>query len=306
MFVTRRRDFLRALFAGVATASVARPSAAQDAIGATRLTSRVLLFTGAGGNVVVLDSPDGVLMVNGGVRERSAALLAKVAQECGRRPVRTLVNTDWHPDHSGSNETLGAGGTRIIAHENTKQYLGSPMSIDWESRTYKPLARQGLPTETFYTTGTTDVGGERVEYAHLGQAHTDGDIYVFFREANVLACGDVVSVGAYPMPDYTAGGWLGGLVNATKALLDLSNADTRIVPGRGPVLARPDLQAQHDMLNTVRERVVKMMKQGMGAEEMVTAGVTKEFDARWGAPQQFVANVYRGMWLHVRELGGIV
>ncbi len=149
-------------------------------------------------------------------------------------------------------------------------------------------------------------GTERVEYGHLGQAHTDGDIYAFFPGPNVLMAGDVLSVGKYPICDYTTGGWLGGLVNATKTLIDLTNADTRVVPGVGLVQTRADLQAQHDMLATLRERLGKMMRQGMGSDDMIAAGATKDFDEKWGNPDLFVSTTYRGMWLHVRELGGIV
>ena len=303
----RRRALVRLLLSGAASAPFwTRLSAESPTVAATRLTETVLLVTGAGGNVVVLNQPDGVLMVNGGTRERSAELLRVVREQTGGRRVLTLFNTDWHPEHTGSNQTLGEGGTRIIAHENTKQYLANEMVIDWENRTYKPLPRPALPTETFYTSGTLTFGDERVEYGHLGQAHTDGDIYAFLPRANVLVAGDVMTVGTYPMPDYVSGGWLGGLMTATKTLLDRANADTRIIPGTGPVQTRADLQAQFDMLSGLRERMTKMMRQGMSAEDMLAAGITKEFDAKWGTPELFVANAYRGMWLHVRELGGIV
>ena len=125
-------------------------------------------------------------------------------------------------------------------------------------------------------------GGQTIEYAPLGQAHTDGDIYVFFRDANVLVVGDMMTAGKYPIGDYTSGGWLGGLVTATKTLLDLANPDTRIVPGEGPVQTRADLQAQYDMLSASRDAFVKMMRQGMSADEMLAAGATKAFDATLG------------------------
>jgi glyoxylase-like metal-dependent hydrolase (beta-lactamase superfamily II) len=118
--------------------------------------------------------------------------------------------------------------------------------------------------------------------------------------------GDVLTVGKYPIADYTSGGWLGGLLTATRTLLDLSNPDTRVIPGTGPVQTRADLQAQFDMLTTLRERFAKMMRQGMSANDMLAAGATKEFDAKWGDPKLFVPVSYRGLWLHVRELGGIV
>jgi glyoxylase-like metal-dependent hydrolase (beta-lactamase superfamily II) len=301
-----RRRFLQLLLASAAAASLPWRVRADGAMGATRLSPTVLLVTGAGGNVVVLEGSDGLLMVNGGRRDRSADLLRLIARECGNRRVVTLFNTDWHPDHTGSNESLAATGTRILAHENTKQYLGAELVVGWENRTYPPLPARALPTDTFYTSGTMTFGSEQVDYRYLGQAHTDGDIAVFFPASNVLVAGDVVTVGQYPIPDYTSGGWIGGLMTATKTLLDMTNADTRIVPGVGPVQTRADLQAQYDMLSTLRDRFVKLMRQGLGVDEMIATDATKEFDSRWGRSDVFIPVVCRGMWLHVRELGGIV
>ena len=301
-----RRHFLQVLIGSAAAVSMPWRVHADTPIAATRLTPKLLVLTGAGGNVVVLDDPDGLLMVNGGRREQSADLRQAIARECGGRRIVTLFNTDWHPHHTGSNESLAATGTRILAHEHTRQYLGAELVIDWEKRTYPPLPARALPTETFYTSGAMTFGREHVDYRYLGQAHTDGDVAVFFPAANVLVAGDVVTVGQYPIPDYASGGWIGGLVTATKTLLDMSNAETRIVPGTGPIQTRADLQTQYDMLSTLRDRFIKMMRQGMGVDEMIATAATREFDARWGRPEPFIPVVCRGMWLHVRELGGIV
>jgi glyoxylase-like metal-dependent hydrolase (beta-lactamase superfamily II) len=277
-----------------------------DSLSATRLSDIVTVISGAGGNVVVATGPDSVVMINGGVQDRSADLLKMVAEQSGGKRVATLFNTDWHPDHTGSNEPLGKSGTAIVAHEHTKQYLANDVFVEWQKRSYTARPAVALPSKTFYTTGKMTLGSEPIEYGHLGQAHTDGDIYVFLRSSNVLVAGDMVSVGKYPIADYTSGGWLGGMVTATKTLLDLSNADTRIVPGAGPVQTRADLQAQYDMLNAIRERFIKMVRQGMGANDMLAAGITKDFDEKWGSPTLFLPVTYRGMMLHVRELGGIV
>jgi glyoxylase-like metal-dependent hydrolase (beta-lactamase superfamily II) len=302
-----RRSFLRLLCA-VASACAVRATGAQshDPIGVTPLGRKMRLLTGAGGNVVVLNGGESLLLVNGGAAEHSAQLLSALADGTGGKRVEILFNTDWHPGHSGSNETLGRGGTRIIAHQHTRQYLGAELFVDWENRTYAPLPARALPTETFSTTGRMTFGGERVEYGHLGQAHTDGDIYVFFPDSNVLVVGDVLSVGKYPIADYTTGGWLGGLANATRTLVELSNDETQIIPAAGPVQTRAYLRAQQEMLAAMRDRLAKMMRQGLGAREMLAAGVTKEFDATWGDPELFLSTSYRGLWLHVRELGGIV
>jgi glyoxylase-like metal-dependent hydrolase (beta-lactamase superfamily II) len=308
-----RREFVVCLAGGVAGLSLAprwtsRLAAQQrhPSITAARLADNLFHIAGAGGNVILLTAPDGALMVNGGLPERSAELMTVVAEQTAGARVTTLVNTDWHLEHTGSNETLGEAGATILAHEHTKQYLATEMHVDWQKKVYKPRPAKALPTRTFYNAGSLTVGKTRVEYGPLGQAHTDGDIFVHFPDANVLVAGDVLSVGKYPIADYRSGGWLGGLMTATKTLLDMANAETRVVPGVGPIQTKADLQAQFDMLSAVRERFVKMMRQGMGSEEMLAAGLTKEFDARWGNPELFMTTNYESMWLHVRELGGVV
>ena len=313
-----RRDFLQ-LALGAAGLSLAPRALAQArppsspvsevrhaALTTSQLGENLTVISGAGGNVVVVNAPDGVVMVNGGLAERSPELLKKVDEVSGGKRVHALFNTDWHRDHTGSNESLGKSGTEIIAHENTRQYLGNRIHVDWQDRTYKPMPSYALPKHGLYTTGKMTIGNERVEYGHLGQAHTDGDIYVFFPNSNVLVAGDALTVDAYPIPDYVSGGWIGGFVAAVKTMIDVTNADTRVVPGTGPVQTRADLQAEHDMLAAVRERLIKLVRQGMGVDEIVGAGATKEFDERWGDPEVFLRVTWRGMMLHVRELGGIV
>jgi glyoxylase-like metal-dependent hydrolase (beta-lactamase superfamily II) len=205
-----------------------------------------------------------------------------------------LVITDWHPAHNGMNEAIRKSGATVVAHEYTRQYLS------------RAGLKGGLPSKTFYTSETLTFGGDTVECQHLGQAHTDGDISVFFRGANVLAVGDMLTPGRYPIPDVASGGWLGGMMTATKTLLDLANEQTHVVPGAGEVQTRAALDAQHRMLSAVRERFVKMMRQGMSADDMLAGGITQEFDAQFGDPKAFIHAAYKGMWLHVRELGGIV
>ena len=315
-----RRELL-AILMGAAGLSLARTASGQapraaggserspssaDPITPVRLSDTLVLFAGAGANVIVVTDADGAAMVNGGRHERSADLLASVARETGNRRVKVLFNTEWRPEYTGSNETLGTAGATIIAHENTRQYLANEIFVDWENRTYKPLPARALPTRTFYTSGRMTFGAERIEYAHLGQAHTDGAISVFFPASNVLVAGGALAVGTYPIPDYTAGGWLGGLIAANRKLLATATADTRIVPGIGPLQTRADLQAQLDMLTALMDRFVKMMKQGLGPDDILASAPTAAYDAQWGSPDVFIPAAYRSLWLHVRELGGIV
>ena len=305
-----RRHFLATLITGgagltLSYQALARPRAA-TALTATKITDNFAHIAGGSGNVLVLGGPDGLLLVDGALPEQSADLLQFIGSEFRGQKIQVLFNTDWHPEHTGSNEMIRRAGAKIIAHENTKLWLGADFVCDWQNRAYKPQPPGALPNETFYTSGKMTFGTEQIEYGQLGQAHTDGDIYVFFPRANILAAGDVVSVGKYPILDYTTGGWIGGLVDATKKLLSIANAETRIVPGAGPLQTRADLQAQYDMLAAVKDRLVKLMKQGMGPKDMIAAQPTKDFDEKWGNPQLFISNAYRGMWGHVRELGGIV
>jgi glyoxylase-like metal-dependent hydrolase (beta-lactamase superfamily II) len=182
--------------------------------------------------------------------------------------------------------------------------------VDWQDRTYEPRPAAALPTDTFYSSDPQpirmEIGGQAIEYAYLREAHTDGDIYVFFPDRNVLVAGGAVSVGAYPVLDFATGGWIGGLENATRALLDVADSDTLIVPASGPAQRRSHLLSQLEMISAVRERVANMMRQGKSVEEMLEAGVTSEFDEFWGDNRErFVSNVYGGFWWQGRLDGSL-
>lgn len=312
--LSNRRAFLRGVAGGAAGIALSHRGFAQSGsapaaapLEVHKITDTFLQITGAGGNVLAVISPDGVLLVNGGSAERSDELLKLVAQESGNKPVKVLFNTCWHPQHTGSNEALGKAGAKIIAHENTKLWLGAEFDVRWQKRTYEPHPKESVPNQTFYSgVQKMTFGKEPIEYGYMMQAHTDGDIYVYFPGPNILAAGDVVSVGSYPVVDWSTGGWLGGMTEGQKALLKVTNADTRIVPGSGPLMTRADLKAENEMLATVKDRLVKLIKQGLKPSEMVAAAPTKDFDAKWGNPNLFIELAYRGIWGHVRELGGIV
>jgi len=273
----------------------------------TELADNFHLISGTPGNVLAVFGPDSVLLVNGGSAERSPELLKLIAEKSGNKPVGALFNTCWHPRHTGSNEAVGKAGAKIIAHENTKLWLGAEFDVRWQKRTYEPHPAESLPNQTFYTgVQKMSFGTEPVEYGYMRQAHTDGDIYVYFPGPNILAAGDVVSVGKYPIVDWSTGGWLGGMIEGQKILLNVTNASTRVVPGSGPVMTQAALDSENEMLATVKDRLAKLIKRGLKPSEMVAAAPTKDFDAEWGNPDLFIELAYRGMWGHVRELGGIV
>jgi cyclase len=299
-----RRHFLGAVPAALLATSAVRGLAREAAsITSTPLGERLWLVSGAGGNVTVFQSSAGVLLVDGGAAAHTKALLAEVRRLTGETRIHTLFNTHWHHDQTGANEVLGKAGTRIIAHENTRLWLTTDVESKWERRIYQPLPKVALPTETFYTTGGFDFGGERIDYGYLPQAHTDGDLYVYFRKANVLVGADVVAKGAFPIIDYCTNGWIGGVGDAVQSLLDLSNAQTKIVAGSGAALARGDLEAELKMLTTMRSRLSKLMAQGKSAQEMIAARPAEDLQAEWGDASLFIANSYPGMSQRSGQLG---
>jgi glyoxylase-like metal-dependent hydrolase (beta-lactamase superfamily II) len=307
---TNRRSFLQlALGAAAASAgsigldSVWRTAAAQSNAPLTETTIRdgLTLIGGAGGNAVLLQSSSGAAMVDSGAPERATDVAASVRQRLGDRRLEALFNTHWHPSHTGGNDALAPTAAKIVAHENTRLWMSTEYYVDWEDHTYSPRAAAALPTATFYSSDpqplALQVGDERIEYGHLREAHTDGDIYVFFRERNVLVAGGAVAAGAYPVLDYATGGWIDPLIAATKKLLDLSDANTLIVPDNGPAQPRAHLVRQHEMLTVMRERIAALMRKGNSIAEMLAAGITAEFDAAWGNNRErFVANIYHGLW----------
>jgi len=300
-----RRDGLKTLLSG---AALALPQLAfgQGALTTTKLADNFTLISGAGSNVLLLASPDGNLLVDGGSPVRSADVLKLVAEQTGNRPVQVLWNTHWHYESTGSNEALGKAGAKIYAHENTKLWLGAELDIHWTGKQFTPLPKVARPTETFYTTKKMTFGGQAVEAGYMLQAHTDSDIYVHFPQANILMVGDVVSLWHYPDLDWSTGGWISGMVDGQKALLAVAKDDTKIIAGTGAVFTKADLQAYYDKLVVLRDAYLAQFRQGKSPEDMQAAGLTKDLDAQWGDPKQFLKNAYRGMWGHVREVGGIV
>jgi glyoxylase-like metal-dependent hydrolase (beta-lactamase superfamily II) len=270
------------------------------------LEASLVLVEGAGANVVVLATGDGLLLVDGGAEAHAADLQRTLAERWPGRPLSILFNTNWRHEHTGANAVLRRAGATVMAHENTKLWLGGDFFVAWEDRHYTPRAKEMLPNKTFYTSGKLDFAGNAVEYWYVPRAHTDGDVAVFFPEANVLVASDLVSVGRYPVPDYSTGGWIGGLVDATRQLLDATDARTRIVGAEGGVYGRAELEAQLEMCTAVRGKAAEAFRAGMSLADFVASKPTAEFDARWGDPAQFLPLVYKGGFAHLRELGGVI
>jgi glyoxylase-like metal-dependent hydrolase (beta-lactamase superfamily II) len=256
------------------------------------------LITGGAANTLAFASPDGSLLVDGGAQAQSKALLKLALQSTGTKKVHTLVNTHWHPEQTGSNELLGKQGARIIAHENTRLWLTRKNVVDWSATALLALPKIAQPNQSFYTTEKVDFGGEQIAFGHLGQAHTDGDLYAYFPTANILAAGGVLSSAGWPLMDWQTGGWIGGLVGAQDRLLKIANDSTRIIPANGSIISRKELQAQRDMYFQIFDRLVKQLVKSMGPDEAYASGPAQEYEAQFGDSKPFVLASFRSLWGH--------
>lgn len=245
-------------------------------------------------NVVAHTGTGGVLLVDGATAGAADALMSAVSGLPGGGPVHTIFNTHWHAEQTGSNERLGKAGATIIAQENTRLWLTTDVTWPWNGRRFTRAPKIAQPNKTFYTTGELASG---VRYGYIPDAaHTDGDLYVHFPKQNVLVVGDAVSGEGWPVVDYATGGWIGGIVGGLQRLQMLANAETRIVPGRGPVLGLADLKAQSDMYGVIYDRLTQLLNKGRGPGEAVAANPTKEFDAKMGNPDEFVRRAFESLW----------
>jgi glyoxylase-like metal-dependent hydrolase (beta-lactamase superfamily II) len=262
------------------------------------VNDHVVVFSGAGANCVAIQGPEGILLIDGGLEERSGDLVKAVLEETHSKRIHTLVNTHWHPEQTGSNERLAKAGAKIIAHENTRQWLEYPQQEPGRPGTWGPLPPKARPSQTLYSTEKMTFGGEQIELGYVLQAHTDGDIYAFLRESNVLVAGGIVSNDGWPVIDYKTGGWIGGLVDGQKTLLGLIDDHTVIVPANGPNLTKAELAQQQQMYATIFDRLGKLLRKGLGPDEVAAAEPTKEFNAQWGDPKQFVDLAFKSLWGH--------
>jgi glyoxylase-like metal-dependent hydrolase (beta-lactamase superfamily II) len=267
------------------------------------LAAGFTLLLGGGGNVLVRATADGAVVVDSGAGDPAAqALLPTVREITGSEKIHTLFNTHWHLDQIGGNEAIGRAGANIVAHEKTRLRLATPYYLPDRDEYQPPMPVQAQPTQSFYTSGETAIGNQRIEYGHLLEAHTDGDAYVYFVDANVIAVGGAISPERDPELDWFGGGWLGGRVDSLKKLLDFTNARTRFVPSYGAAVGRAEVQAEHDMCLMLFERFVDRIRKGESNEDMLAAGIMEGTGRVWSDPKKFVHDAHKGFWAHYNTL----
>ena len=302
---TNRRAVLKGALGGVVSLSLtpfARHGLTQENPAIVPVTDDFVMLTGVGGNVLVRPTSTGQVLVDSGVAESTDQVLATLGELPGAGRVQTLFNTHWHLEQVGGNAALGRAGAMIIAHEKTRARLATDYYLGVEDRYQKALPAEAHPTESFFANGEALLGDERVEYGHLVEAHTDGDIYVYFRDSNVLAAGDAVSPVEDPVLDWFGGGWLGGRVEALEKLLEVSDEATRIVPSYGPVVGRAELQAEFDMMVVLFDRMLELVRKGMSAQDMLDAGLMDGLNRTFDDPFKFTYDAHKGYWAHHNSL----
>ena len=295
-----RREFLVAAALAPLATRVAR---AQGTIQVDDVAPGVKVLRVSGVNVVAFSTSAGLVVVDSGPAADRDPLLAALRSVAGANgKVAALVNTHWHRNQTGANEALGMAGATIIAHEKTRQRLRAgwyvPMADSYEAA----LPPAALPTKTFYTTDETIVGDQHVELGYLIEAHTDGDAYVRFPSANVIAAGDVISPQDDPVLDWFGGGWLGGRVDALAKLLTLGDARTWYVPSVGSPVGHAGVQAEHDLMKTIFDRMVVNLRLGQTADDMLKAGLLNGLPRTFEDPGKFLYDAHKGFWAHHNKL----
>ena len=253
-----------------------------------QVSGNVYYLEGQGGNVGVLIGDDGVLMIDDQFAPLTEKLVAAI-RTISNKPIRMLVNTHVHGDHTGGNANIGAMGIDIVAHDNVRVRLARGVNGG------APSPAAALPVVTFGDTISLHLNGEDISIAKLPPAHTDGDSYIHFPKADVIHVGDVFRTVGYPGVDGGNGGTVKGTIAALQAIVDLAGPNTKIIPGHGVVATREDVAAFRDLTVELQKRFTDLIRQGMTLEQVVAAKPTADLDAKYGSPERFVPGFYNAL-----------
>jgi glyoxylase-like metal-dependent hydrolase (beta-lactamase superfamily II) len=286
----------------VALAQQPTPAAPPDfskvEIRTTDLGNNVYMLEGQGGNITVAVAKDGIIMVDGQFAPLHDKIKAAITA-ISNQPVKYLINTHYHGDHTGGNELLARDGVTIVSQINVKNRLAAGTSNGLTGVKTPPASQDALPSKTYTNVSKIRLSGRVADLKHIANAHTDGDTYVWFKTANVLSTGDTFTNGRYPNIDFANGGNIRGMITATDAYLKLANAKTKIVPGHGPLAGKAVLAEYRAMLITARDRMATLVKEGKSEDDVVAAKPFADLDAKWAptelAGKNFIRVVYHSI-----------
>jgi glyoxylase-like metal-dependent hydrolase (beta-lactamase superfamily II) len=278
-----------------ATAALAQQDFSKVEIKTEKLADTVYMMTGAGGNLGVSAGEDAVFVIDDQFAPLTPKIQAAIAKITSK-PVKFVLNTHWHFDHTGGNENMGKAGALIFAHENVRKRLSVEGFIEFLGMKTKPEPKVALPVVTFTQDVTFHLNGDEVRAFHAPRAHTDGDTMVHFAKSDVVHMGDAFFNKLYPFIDTSSGGSVDGVLAAADRVLKMAGDKTKIIPGHGPLAAKADLKAYRDMLAAVSGNIRAQIKAGKTADRVAASKPTAKYDEVWGkgflAPEKFVAMLY--------------
>jgi glyoxylase-like metal-dependent hydrolase (beta-lactamase superfamily II) len=256
------------------------------------------MLEGQGGNITVAVAKDGIIVVDGQFAPLHDKIRSAISA-ISNLPIKYLINTHYHGDHTGGNEPFAKDGVTIVAHIKVKERLAAGTTNGLTGAKTPPAPQGALPSQTYMVVSKIRLRGRVANLKHIPNAHTDGDTYVWFKTANVLSTGDTFTNGRYPNIDFANGGNIKGMIAAADAYLNLTNAKSRIVPGHGPVADKKALTEYRAMLVTARDRMEKLVKEGKSEDDVVAARPFADLDAKWAptelASKNFVRVVYHSI-----------
>jgi cyclase len=294
-----RRHALTAVLALLATAAAAQPpDLSKVEVKSQKVAEGVYMLQGAGGNIGLSVGEDYAFLIDDQYAPLTSKIVAAV-KAITDKPIKFVLNTHWHGDHTGGNENLGTAGTLIVAHDNVRRRMSTEQFLEFFNQKVPPAPKVALPAVTFNDTVTFHINGDELHAFHVPPAHTDGDSVVHFRKTNVLHTGDLFFNGLYPFIDVDSGGGIEGMIAASDRMLALVNDTTKIIPGHGPLAGKADLKAFRDMLAGLRDALKPLLAAGKTVEQAVAAKPFAAFDAKWGTgfikPDQMVGLVYKDL-----------
>jgi glyoxylase-like metal-dependent hydrolase (beta-lactamase superfamily II) len=282
------------LSAGLIALTFGPATAARAAdISADQVAEGVYLFQGAGSNVVAMADGADLLVIDGGLDANSADLYAAIREATGGQRIATLIDTHWHPEQVGLNDEAGQDGATIIAHEQTHLYLSHEVTSPLYDSGIAPLDEAARPNSYDSPTGELTFAGHTVQYGYLPAAHTNGDLYVFFPDLNVMVAGGAVGSDSWPLLDYWNGGLIGGLVRAHETLAEMVNDETIVIPAHGPAITGARLKQDVATYQQLFRDLNWLMNKGMGYNDVVDLNPLQGREGPFGDPSQFLDGAYR-------------